>query len=497
MKKEDVSEIIGSIDKKYIDEAAGSFTDGGRSSLTGLNANRTGTAGRQLFFRRGLIAACLVLAIVTVTGVVVLAAEAKEYNDAVAFFAENGLPADGLSRSELKAVYRDITQKKFSYGLTAEVIKKAVPGWEIEQEEPTPEDLAAIWDWNIYQKTPSGSGVSFRVEPQYVLDEKLGFSVMDKCILECYRDGEKIWTSEFCDFYVEDAMYSKDRIVVWGFTPTISSNETSYSWLALLDGDGKVLWQKCLSHCSQHESIRSVINNTDGSFAVISEVDYRYLCFSCYGADGEELVFNRTQYEKRVINAARLGDGYILQLRDKLSGDAVELYRMDRNGVLTEKLEFEAEDCVYRIIDMAEYEGHFYLSGYSYQKQNDSVYTRDEISSVLDYVFSEGSEKFNITSEELTPLVRSVYTAVLLRFDPEEGSVESFYSVKGSLGEKLSVTDSGQLEWNVESISSTFLSLNTSSFTIGGKCKVFRYTFDASGTLTGETDTGETVGYAR
>ena len=81
--------------------------------------------------------------------------------------------------------------------------------------------------------------------------------------------------------------------------------------------------------------------------------------------------------------------------------------------------------------------------------------------------------------------------------DPEGGDPKTFYSVKGSLGGKLSVNDSGLLEWDVESVTSTFFSPAADSFTIGGSCKVFRYTFDAAGTLTGQTDTGETVPYRR
>ena len=97
----------------------------------------------------------------------------------------------------------------------------------------------------------------------------------------------------------------------------------------------------------------------------------------------------------------------------------------------------------------------------------------------------------------MTPLVRENYTALLLLCDPEGGSPKTFYSVKGSLGESLSVNDSGQLEWHVDSVTSTFFSPATNSFTIGGTCKVFSYTFDAAGNLTEQKDTGDTVPYRR
>jgi len=93
--------------------------------------------------------------------------------------------------------------------------------------------------------------------------------------------------------------------------------------------------------------------------------------------------------------------------------------------------------------------------------------------------------------------VRENYTAVLLLCDPLDGTTKTFYSVKGSLGGKLSIDDAGQLAWEVESITSTFFSPATSSFTIGGTCKVFRYNFNAAGNLTQQVDTGETVPYRR
>ncbi len=161
---------------------------------------------------------------------------------------------------------------------------------------------------------------------------------------------------------------------------------------------------------------------------------------------------------------------------------------------MTDSFSYEADDCEYYITDLEEFGGEIYLSAYSVPKQNDEG-GRHEIANVLDYIFSK--ESWSISDEELTPLVRENYTAVLLMCEPDGGLPKAFYSVKGSLGGELSVNASGLLEWNVESVVSTFFSPATSSFTIGGSCKVFRYTFDTAGNLTGQTDTGETVPYRR
>ena len=97
----------------------------------------------------------------------------------------------------------------------------------------------------------------------------------------------------------------------------------------------------------------------------------------------------------------------------------------------------------------------------------------------------------------MTRRVRDNYTAVLLLCEPDGGAPETFYSVKGSLGAELSVTEADELEWNVQSVVSTFFSPLTSSFTIGGTCEVYRYAFDPRGRLIRCEDTGDQVAYRR
>ncbi len=79
---------------------------------------------------------------------------------------------------------------------------------------------------------------------------------------------------------------------------------------------------------------------------------------------------------------------------------------------------------------MAEYEGQICLSAYAVPKQQDEG-GRHEIASILDYIFSK--EGRDVSSEELTTVVRDNYTAMLLICDPEGGDSKTFYSVKGSL----------------------------------------------------------------
>lgn len=497
MKNEKFTQIISSIDEKYTDEATAFALNKNREAIARRSEPVKQSPKHSRRVRWGVLAACLALFLVVGITATSVAVEAEEYKTAITFFNENGLSAEGLSRSEIKAVYRDITTNSFTYGKTAEVLQKVVPGWEIEQDEPTPEELAALWDRNVWMKKISPSGIDYRVATLYAYDYNRGFEVFDKSVLECYRDGTMLWSTDFTAFYVDGYAYTKDGTAVWGSNATFSSGDTSYGWVALVDNAGNVKWQQRLNHSFKNEYVASVLNNGDGTLAVISRGDLKYLCLSSYDLDGKERAFHKTEVGNYGIqNAARLGDGYIIQLWNQISGDTALLCKMNRDGELIDNFSYTDDLCDYYITDMIEFEGQVYLSAYAVPKQEDEG-GRHEIAGILDYVFSKGTEGFNISGEELTPIVRDNYTALLLLCDPEGGTPQTFYSVKGSMGDKLAVNKEGKLEWNVKSIITTFYSPATSSFTIGGNCKVFRYTFDTTGSLIGQTETGETVPYRR
>lgn len=444
------------------------------------------------FWKWGALAACMVLAI-SLAGVA-FAAEAHEYNAAVEFFTENGLSMEGLSRVDVKAVYRDITAQRFTYDKTAEVLERWVPGLEIDQREPTPEELAELWNRNIWTNTRRESGISYRIDYQYKPDEALGFDVLDKSVLECCRDGERIWTAEFTDSLVaENSVFTSAGTAVWGYSYRWSGEQPTYGWVARVDGSGNILWERRLDHGFQHEYVSQVLDNGDGTWAVISRGDLEYLCLSQYDSGGNELSFRKTEAGNfGVWNVIRFGDGYLAQLGNTAEGETARLVKLDREGNLLDSFTYEGEDCDYYITDMIEYGGRIYLSTFAVPKQTGGG-GRYELAGILDYLFK--SDIWDVSSEELTPLVRGNYTAVLLLCDPEGGAPETFYSVQGSLGAELSVNGAGELEWNVNSVVYTEFSPYTNAYSIAGTCRVFRYTFDNVGGLLRQEDTGETAPY--
>ena len=148
---------------------------------------------------------------------------------------------------------------------------------------------------------------------------------------------------------------------------------------------------------------------------------------------------------------------------------------------------------------MIEFNEKIYLSAYAVPKPSDDIpivgFVYNELSNVLGYLFANNISK--ISDEELTPMIQENYTAMLLVRDPSTGTPHEFYSVKGSLGGKLTLSDSGALLWDVESITSTFYSPATNSFIFGGKCDVYRYTFSADGALTKQEKTGEVTDFRK
>ena len=197
-------------------------------------------------------------------------------------------------------------------------------------------------------------------------------------------------------------------------------------------------------------------------------------------------------------DATTFGDGYIVQLGNNIRKEFATIAMVDREGNITKTLTYESDDAMYRVNDMIEFNGKIYLSAYAVPnlaEDENSYGGRDEIAPILGQVFE--SKDWDIPSEELTPMVRQRYSAVLLVCDPDAGAPQEFYTVKGSLGGKLAVSDEGELLWDVESITRTFFSLGTSSFTIGGTCYVFRYTFDDAGRWIGLAKTNEITDFRR
>lgn len=447
-----------------------------------------------------LFAACLTL-VILVAGLSTykIVVDAKEYKKAISFFEKYDLSTDKLSKAEIKVVYRDISSGKFTNKKTADVIKQKVGGYEIFQNEPTSEDLENLWNY-----TSKNSGLTFtqasakkskgiRFEYQEILKSSgdQGIDVFEKSTFNKFSNNSLMWTANL-NFVIDGYQEDETNLYVYGTSPT-----SSVACLAMLNSKGEILWNKTLSTEFSSEYIGAVLPSAK-EIAVFSRGDLQYLCLSILDKNG-----NLIQFKKNLIgnygiwNATRLGDGYLVQL-NKNTENEKSLMKVNADGSLSDPFTYVSENESYFITDMFEFKETLYLSGYSIPKlakEDHPENHHDEIQSILNYIFDQ--KKFEIPKDELTTFIRNKYTAVLLVCDTSSSTAKTFYSVKGSLGQKLHLSKTGDLVWDVESITDTFFSPATSSFSIGGASYIYQYTFDVNGQLLNQEKTGEVVDFRR
>lgn len=422
-----------------------------------------------------------------------------EYNEAVEFFGVHDLTTQGLTKAEIRQVYRDITTNSFTCSKTAEVLDRSavlnsVPGFDIVGREPTPEELRAYWEslsaglsgWDAVTH-----GVTYKVDWSARDDD--GSTRFESNRLEKYEDGELVWrSSPITAFHIEGFKEVSDGVIVYGVDYDEETFRDVETWLTKLDENGMAQWTLPLLNDFTDEDVKEVLELEDGTLAVFSagwermDGAYKgYVCLTRLTPDGEITYIHSVAPEGGALAAAaRLGNGYLALLGERT------LLRLDADGNALGYLSYDVEGGVTVITDLLEYNGTVYLSGYSAPAAEDG-YGQDEIGSVLRYIFD--NDLIDITSEELTPMVRECYTALLLICEPDTGRVRSFYSSEGCLGGKLEYGDGGELLWDVESISGTFFSPATNSFTIGGNCDVYRCSFSPEGELLSREATGESV----
>lgn len=508
MKKHEIADVLNQLDKIPLPKKEKILS---ACPLPPIDGVASPTVYRRKLRFKPMVAACAAL-VLLISGfsTYAIAAEVKEFNKAVIFFSQYDLSTDGLSRGEIKKVYRDITTGSFSYSKTAEVIensvsKSAVGGYEIFQDTPTPEDLESLWNYknNNGRYRIQGSGrhadsVSYKFYSEAEFNDHLGFTVHDKSIVEKYIDNSLVWSAEFSDFWIEDYVLYDEKMIVFGQSPTYSSTQNTYAWMALINHDGTIMWEAKFENGFKTEYIGSIIP-TKENIIVFSRGDLKYLCLSEYDHNGNAIAFHKAEVGNYGIwNAAKLGDGYIVQLGNYTVEKSAWIVKVGRDGTIMDSFAYDSDDGYYFVTDMIEFNGCIYLSTYFVpvlENKDDNSGGRYDIAAVLNYIFD--NKLFNISNEELTMLVRENFTAMLLICNPVSGIPQEFYSVKGSLGGKLALSDSGNLLWNVESITDTFFSPLTSAFTIGGASYVYRYTFDENGTILTQEKTGEIVNFFR
>ena len=444
------------------------------------------------------IAACLIVIVSASMGTFAYATEVREYKEAVRFFENYSLSTEGLTRGEMKMIYRDIETKSFSYDKTAQVIWRSflsgdVAGYEIIQSDLSPDEVENMWNCMNFNMIPSAvvqEGVSYDCRNEYGDD---CYGGINKGFAEKYDGETLVWSVPLEGVDVRGCTGVSDGVIVYGETILRSEEDKASACMLKLDENGNMLWKKVLENGFEWERIAFVIENSDGSYAVLSRGDYVYFCLSRYTVDGERTLFSKTDVGNYGIwNAIKAENGYIVQLGSVTNDEFARIIKVDNEGNITDSFSYGDSGSLYYINDMIEFNGNIYLSGYAVPEiaeDESDAGGRDDVASVLNYIHEKGLYK--ISSEELTPLVKKNFTAVLLVCECESGAPKEFFSVEGSVGGTLRVNASGVLSWDVGRIERNYYSPMTSSYTIGGVLLIHRYNFDEAGTLISCEATGK------
>lgn len=404
-------------------------------------------------FRRILAAAaCAALLVGVGTGAYAYAAR-KEYKNALTFFYENDLSTKGLTKNEIKEVYRDFYSHSFSNDLTTEVLLNSRPdvirGYEIagdnsEWDATVPSTSLSDYKTPVYYEYES---LYTPIEGTYNPITQAYQESFDKSIFTKYHNGKKVWEVSFTDININgfygDPESETEPVLVYGIQQHSDLND-KIAMLILLDADGNILWKTIQNNSVGFDTIYEALRNPDGSYTTfgrccVGNEVADHICVNKYSKDGTPVFSKVLDIKERTIEHVALTDsGYLISLSSYVVVDFSHVLKLDFDGNLVGDFRYESEECDFYISDFCEYNGTVYISGYSTPKAPEEIvaYSRRDIF-MLNMELADGVVR---SDEELLDLFRDNFTAVLLACEPDSGTPKEFYSVAGSLGDELYVT---------------------------------------------------------
>ncbi|MBE6538596.1 MAG: hypothetical protein E7671_03925 [Ruminococcaceae bacterium] len=448
----------------------------------------------------------ITLAVAILGTLVGCAAEIKEYNDAVDFFEEHFLSLGGLSRSEIKKIYRDIKTERFVYEKTADVLSNTVVGYELLHDSPTPEELKEVWDKLEYYVP---SGVTYE---GYIIDGgvrvKSG-TPTSEVVFEKHVNGEKVWERILSIPYAWIDNYSivgdGEYIAVHGgITIETGPFADSHAFIELLDADsGESQWRKVFNEYDRNFIVR--VLDTDDGMTVFSRGNLVDLIFSKLDMQGNVL-YKKTStigiygYIQGIV---KFGEEYLI-LIDKFDSPD-KILKISSDGEIVDTFSYTSEDMSYFLYDMIGYGGKIYISAYAIPKEDKDVECDSDVGLWRYSIIHENRDLFEVKvredgyqeytfngiHEKLLEVYQENHYAVLLVCDSDTGVPSEFYSVPSSLCGKFAISDKGEMIWNTEYISDVKFAPEDRKLKISGATNTYRHTFNRDGMLISVEKTGE------
>ena len=446
---------------------------------TGVNAS--GRAVTRLTRRAWLVLA-LLTALAVCLGIGTYAyAEAAEYCRALEYFEENGISTEGLTRAEIKAVYRSFliesTEQDGGTGEvkhTADVTEVAGIGFPSETYKPSEDELNDGEERHREGLASRSSGyIAWTETEEGILVTGYG------------SDGRELWSSAVkgMDYWWTENV--EDGVILVG-----AELGTGAPMVGKYSIEGGYLWTCVL----ERGEIQSVIGNADGGitvFATVKDCEHdrdHAVIVSRIGPEGETVYSaeNPTEDPIRVCEPVHFGESYAaIGYNDSIKRfDEESIILIDGEGRITRQFTVGADGERYDFLALAVYGGKLYVS---------AAVSRYEL---IDPLY--GPEAGRVPDDKYLETIKSAFSALLLVYDDPESSPAVFYEVYGASCYGIRVNGDGMLEWDVRSIISAEYDRrykqNVSRF-INARVKLYKYVFSADGGFAEKIDTGEITAY--
>ena len=435
------------------------------------------------------VAVLAMSALLVVGGGFGVAMDVRAYNEAIDFFEQYNMSAEGFTRSEVKKIYKDIITESFTYEKTEEALASGLEGYEIQAQPLDSEGLKRLWMeayvWgNSFQQEDGEEGVEYSYCMSGNVDDPHGYATLTKS-----KNGKRVWQVLLGnDVVIHEVCPVGNKVLVAG-----EVYSTDMVRVYFLDSNGSVIWKKEYNLEITDLKIQYILCQND-NYVLFCD-DYGpgadLLRILTIDKDGNVVGCRDTEFNSTlgdITQIAPFGNGYLI-----LKGTDQVL--IEKDGEITDSLSFGTETEGYEFTDMEILDGMVYLSGRSVTKVGN-------ISKGWSGLFELYREQFrqqeSVSVEEKTEFVKEHNSAVLVICDPDSGNMEMFYTISGASGGALEVSNN-RLIWNVNRYTSVNLFVNMNSHYSGGgsqitvEADVWQYAFTLNGQIVGEKDTGNSV----
>ena len=417
-------------------------------------------------------------------GGVAVVAETMAYNEAIDFFEQYNMSAEGFTRSEVKKIYKDIITESFTYEKTEEALASGLEGYEIQARPLDSEGLKRVWmtgyEYGVELKDYADADDRYSYNSWYRTDEN-----GRRQYVQWQKNGEKQWGLYLSEFTLYGAVPAGDQVMLVG-GPSGKGYKDYTLRVYLLEADSTEVWMKdypCPYPGTSWISFEAFYYENDTMALFVTDWVSEKMWILTLDMEGNVVNEEFVDYpdECQVItNVVRQGDDYLMVVRN---GNNYGLAKKSGNKI--EKLQFYGEDQQeYLITDIVEYNGLVYLSGMIYPKRN--VYEEFESAHIKD-------GELCVTDEEAYEFYTENHTAVLLICDPETGEPQSFYTIPGARGSALSVKE-GKLTWEVYRYNKVKSHTDLKYYQANGSfgeitAGIWQYAFTPYGQVVGEKNT--------